>query len=386
LLSLLHQGGSFVSQSVAARNVFAPERLVRPAIHHLPIYTRDAPPENKPERELRLDWNESPYGPSPKVLEAIAETTAHNRYPEFDAWTLRQALGAYVGASPEQIIVGAGLDNVLETLMYLLIEQGDRAIVSEPTFMVYEWQIRGHGGEVANVPLRPDFSLNVRGILDAVDERTKLILICNPNNPTGNLFNNADIETIVAEAPCLVAIDEAYAEFAGESWIARMGEERPNVAVLRTLSKFAGLAGMRVGYGVFPAAIMPYLMRVMPGFCNVSAAASAAAIAAVQDEDYSRTIIGRIIADREALADRLREIPGVEPLPSATNFLLVRLPVDDARPIVRELASRGVYVRHFGNPAFGIVDCLRVSIGTTDDNVIFADELESALEAREIVA
>jgi histidinol-phosphate aminotransferase len=375
-----------VSQRVAARNVFAPERLVRAAIHHLPIYARDAPPENKPERELRLDWNESPYGPSPKVLEAIAETTAHNRYPEFDAWTLRQALGAYVGASAEQIIAGAGLDNVLETLMYLLIEQGDRAIVSEPTFMVYEWQIRGHGGEVVNVPLRPDFSLDVRGILDAVDERTKLILICNPNNPTGNLFDNADIETIVAEAPCLVAIDEAYAEFAGESWVTKMGEDRPNLAVLRTLSKFAGLAGMRVGYGVFPAAIMPYLMRVMPGFCNVSAAASAAAIAAVQDEDYSRSIIGRILADREALADRLREIPGVVPLPSATNFLLVRLPVDDARPIVRHLASRGVYVRHFGNPAFGIADCLRVSIGTTDDNVIFADELESALEARENVA
>ena len=164
------------------------------------------------------------------------------------------------------------------------------------------------------MPLRSDFSLDAHGILDAVNERTKLILICNPNNPTGNLFDNAVIETIVAEAPCLVAIDEAYAEFAGESWITKMGEERPNLVVLRTLSKFAGLAGMRVGYGVFPPAIMPYLMRVMPGFCNVSAAATAAAIAALQDEEYSRTIIGRILADREALADRLREIPGVAPL------------------------------------------------------------------------
>jgi histidinol-phosphate aminotransferase len=375
-----------VSQSVAARNVFAPERLVRPAIHHLPIYTRDTPPDVKPERELRLDWNESPYGPSPQVLEAISTLTAHNRYPEFDAWTLRQAIGDYVGAPPEQIIVGAGLDNVLETLMYLLLEPGDRAIVSEPTFMVYEWQIRGHGGEVVNIPLRRDFSLDAHGILDAVDEKTKLILICNPNNPTGNLFDNAAIETIVAEAPCLVAIDEAYAEFAGVSWLPMMGEQTPNLAVLRTLSKFAGLAGMRVGYGIFPPALMPYLMRVMPGFCNVSAAATAAAIAALRDEVYSQSVVGRILADREALAVRLREIPGVEPLPSATNFLLVRLPVADAGPIVRHLASRGVYVRHFGNPAFGITDCLRVSIGTTDDNVTFANELEAALEAREPAA
>jgi histidinol-phosphate aminotransferase len=120
---------------------------------------------------------------------------------------------------------------------------------------------------------------------------------------------------------------------------------------------------------------MPYLTRIMPGFCNVSAAASAAAIAALADEPYNRATVARIVADREALAIRLREIPGVVPLPSATNFLLVRLPVMDAGPVARELANRGVYVRHFRNPALGIADCLRVSVGRPEENMIFADEL-----------
>jgi histidinol-phosphate aminotransferase len=374
-----------VSQSVASRTTFDPEKLVRTAIHDLPLYTREEPPVETPPRVVRLDWNESPYAPSPKALEALAAVAAHNRYPEFDAWALRDAIGRYAGVPADRIVAGAGLDNVLETLMLLLIEHGDRVIVSEPTFMVYQLLVRGHGGQTVNVPLDRDFQLDAQGILDAVDDRTKLIVICNPNNPTGNLLAPKAIERIAANAPCLVAIDEAYAEFAGASYRDLM-VEYPNLAVLRTLSKFAGLAGMRVGYGIFPESLMPYLMRVMPGFCNVSAAASAAAIAALADEDYNRAIIDRIVADRETLADRLREIPGVDPLPSATNFLLVRLPVKNAGPVVRELANRGVYVRHFGNPEFGIADCLRVSIGMPDDNAIFVEELEAVLTALEPAA
>jgi histidinol-phosphate aminotransferase len=369
-----------VPQSLASRTTFDPEKLVRAAIHHLPVYSRAALPEHKPAREIRLDWNESPYGPSPKALQAVAEFAAFNRYPEFDAWALREALGRYAGAPADRIVAGAGLDNVIETLMALLVDPGDRVIISEPTFMVYPPLIRAHGGEVVNVPLHADFSLDATGVLDAIDERTKLVLVCNPNNPTGNSFDPESIERIVANAPCLVAIDEAYAEFAGASHRDLM-DRYPNVAILRTMSKFAGLAGMRVGYGIFPETLMPYLLRVMPGFCNISAVASAAAIAALEDDEYNRAMVGRIVADRDALADQLREIPGVAPYPSATNFLLVRLPVSDAAPVVRELANRGVYVRHFANPAFGIADCLRVSIGTTEENETFTAELDAVLAA-----
>ena len=142
---------------------------------------------------------------------------------------------------------------------------------------------------------------------------------------------------------------------------------------------FAGLAGMRVGYGAIPESLAPYVMRVMPAFCNVSVAATAAALASLDDLPYLEGIVARIVADREALAARLREIPGVEPLPSATNFLLVRLPTEGA-PVVRELGERGVYVRSFPNPRGGLTDCLRVSIGNAEENAIFANELEAVLD------
>ena len=183
-----------MSQSVASRTTFDPEKLVRTAIHHLPLYTREEPPVEKPARVVRLDWNESPYGPSPRALEALAAVATHNRYPEFDAWALRDAIGRYAGVPADRIVAGAGLDNVLETLMLLLIEHGDRVIISEPTFMVYQLLVRGHGGEAVNVPLDRDFQLDAQGILDAVDDRTKLIVICNPNNPTGNLLAPEAIE------------------------------------------------------------------------------------------------------------------------------------------------------------------------------------------------
>lgn len=368
-----------MSQIVAPRTQFDPAKAVRPAVHHLPRYSRPTPPESKPERNVRLDWNESPYGPSPAAIQAIQDALAHNRYPEFDAWSLREALATYAGARPEQVVAGAGLDNVIETLFMLLLEPGDNIIISQPTFMVYELLAQAHGATVTNVPLQADFGLDVGGILEAIGDHTKLIIICNPNNPTGNIFDERDIETIVRNAPCVVAIDEAYAEFAGASML-RLMDDAPNIVILRTLSKFAGLAGMRVGYGIFPTSLVEYVGRVMPGFCNVSVAATAAAIAAVRDMDYNQSTVNRIVADRDALASQLREIPGVEPLPSATNFLLVRLPVADAGPIVRRLAQNGVYVRHFSNPEFRIADCLRVSIGTIEDHEIFLQELESALD------
>ena len=352
--------------------------LVRPAVRGLPSYTREPAPVTKPAREIQLAWNESPHGSSPKARAALAAFDYLHRYPEFDAHTLRQALGRYVGAPVEQVVAGAGLDDVLVTLATLLIDPGDRVIISEPTFGVYRPLFATHGGEVINVPLRSDFTLNAESILATVDPRTKLIVICNPNNPTGNLFDPVVIERIVAEAPCLVAIDEAYAEFAGVSHRVLM-DRYPNVAVLRTMSKFAGLAGMRVGYGVFPLALMEHMLRVMPGFCNVSAAATVAALASLDDLAYLEGVVARIVADRDHLADQMRAIPGVVPFPSATNFILARLPVANGALVVAELARRGIYVRHFGRPELGLVDCLRVSVGAAEDNAVFVAELADVL-------
>ena len=354
------------------------ERLVRPAILGLPAYTRETLPTSNPARHVRLDWNESSHGPSPKARRALQEPLEVHRYPEFDARTLREALAAYIGANPDHVLVGAGLDDVLQTLAFTMLGPGDNVVISEPTFGVYRPLFAAHGADVVDAPLAPGFVLDPERVLAATTDRTKFVVVCNPNNPTGTLFPMETVERIVAEAPCLVVVDEAYAEFAGVSHRPLM-DRYPNVAVMRTMSKFAGLAGMRVGYGAIPESLAPYVMRVMPAFCNVSVAATAAALASLDDLPYLEGIVARIVADREALAARLREIPGVEPLPSATNFLLVRLPTDGA-PVVRELGERGVYVRSFPNPKGGLTDCLRVSIGDAEENAIFANELEAVLD------
>jgi histidinol-phosphate aminotransferase len=354
--------------------------LVRPAVRDMPSYVPAKTGGQTTARSIKLDFNESPYGPSPKTRAALAEYDATNRYPDFAATELREALAGYVSAPVEQISAGAGLDDVLNNLMVLLIDPGDEVVISEPTFGVYRGLVALRGGTVVDAPIRPgpDFSLDADGVLNAITHRTKLIIICNPNNPTGTLFDPDAIERIVANAQCLVAIDEAYAEFAGATFLPLMNRY-PNVCILRTMSKFAGLAGMRVGYGVFPADLMPDLWRVTPAFCNVAGASTAAAIAALADLPFLHKVIAKIVADREALAQQLRSIPGVQPFPSATNFLLVRLPVSDAKGVVSELAARGVHVRYFGNPAHGITDCLRVSIGTPEENQIFLNELSAAL-------
>jgi histidinol-phosphate aminotransferase len=323
--------------------------------------------------------NESPYGPSPKTRAALAAFETTNRYPDFGALELRQALSTYTGVPAEQIVCGAGLDDVINTLFLAVVERGDEVIIHEPTFGVYRSLVAHYEGKTVNVQLTGDFQLDAEQMLSSVSDRTKIIIICTPNNPTGNSLNRLDIERIVAGAPCIVAIDEAYAEFAGTSYIPLL-DRYPNVVVLRTMSKFAGLAGMRVGYGTFPASFMPYVNPVAPPFHNISLASSAAAIAALDDLDYLGENVKRIVADREALAANLREIPGVSPAPSATNFLLVRLPVENAAPVVAKLAQRGILVRNFANPALGIQDCLRVTVGTPEENEIFLNNLDEILQ------
>jgi histidinol-phosphate aminotransferase len=327
---------------------------------------------------IKLDMNESPYGPSPKARAALNTFIATNRYPDFEQHALRAAIGNYLNRPAEQIICGAGLDDVLNTFMHAVLEPGDEVIISEPTFGVYRALVSLYDGVTVDVPLTAGFDLDLDRILSSITERTKFVIICTPNNPTGNLLNFQAIEQIVAEAARMVVIDEAYAEFAGSSHLDLM-DRYPNVAIFRTMSKFAGLAGMRVGYGVFPPALMPFLAPVTPAFHNISMASRAATIAALDDLDHLNGVVAGIIADRDRLADELEAIPGVTPLPSSTNFLLVRLPVDDAGQVIGELAQRGVFVRHFPNPDLGLRDCLRVTVGLPAENRVFIDELRDIL-------
>jgi len=354
--------------------------IVRGPVRSSSPYT---PSQRDPARTqdlLRLDMNESPYGPSPKTRAAIAAFDATNRYPDFDQWALRDAIGAYTGVAADQVFCGAGCDDVLNLLAHATLDPEDEIIISEPTFGVYRMQASLRGARTVDVPLTEGFQLDAAGILGAVTDRTKYIIICTPNNPTGNDLKRSDIDRVVQEAPCLVVIDEAYSEFSGTSY-APYVDTYPNVLVFRTMSKFAGLAGMRVGYVLVPKAMVPHFDNIIQPCHNVSAISAEAAIAALKDLDYLTGVIERIRSSRDELAANLREIPGVAPYPSATNFLLVELPVENAGPVVAQLAERGILVRHFSNPALGLGTCLRVTIGAPEENERFLRELATILEA-----
>ncbi len=364
----------------AALRQFDLSSIVREPVRATSSYT---PSHRDPARThdlLRLDMNESPYGPSPKTQVAISAFAATNRYPDFDQWALRDAIGSYTGVAAEQVFCGAGCDDVLNLLAHMTLDHGDEIIISEPTFGVYRVHAGLRGAATIDIPLVEGFQLDVDGILGAVTTRTKYIVICTPNNPTGNDLRKSDIDRIVREAPCLVVIDEAYSEFSGTSYASYV-DTFPNVLVFRTMSKFAGLAGMRVGYVLTPKAIAPHFENIIQPCHNVTALSSEAAIASLNDLDFLMERVTQLTAARDELAASLREIPGVAPYPSATNFLLVALPVDDAGPVVAELRNRGILVRHFGNPALGLGSCLRVTTGTPEENEQFLRELGEILEA-----
>jgi histidinol-phosphate aminotransferase len=330
---------------------------------------------------VRLDWNESPYSLSPKAQEVLVNFNCGNRYPDFRQAPLREALSAYVGFEPDRIVPGAGLDDVFTTLAMLFVQPGDEVIISDPTFGIYRSLFSLHGAEVVNVPLgpAPDFALDADGIINAVTAKTKLVVLCNPNNPTGHLIPREAIEHVIDNVPCPVAIDEAYAEFSGIDHL-DLARSCDNVIALRTLSKFAGLAGFRVGYGIFPGAVLPYLPRVTPAFCNITTLSAEIAIASLEDLDHLKANRDRTVAERTRVIAALDAMPHLTPYPSATNFVLFRLPVDDSTVVLDGLAQRDVFIRRYGTPGWGLEDCLRVSIGMPEENDAFLAALAAVMD------
>jgi histidinol-phosphate aminotransferase len=355
---------------------FTPERVVRPHIVPAASYTPAKSIDTHGEA-VRLDFNENPFNLSPRARQAYEAFIDGNRYPPFAQDNLVAALAGYAGADASRIIAGAGLDDVFATLAIATIDAGDEVIISDPTFGVYRNLFEVHGASIVDVPLgpAPGFELDVDGIIAAANERTKLVIICNPNNPTGTLFSKDDIRKIIENVDTLVAIDEAYAEFSGRYHL-DLANEYPNVVVLRTLSKFAGLAGFRVGYGIFPEPLMPWIRRAAPAFYNVSGVANAVAIASLADVDHLMENVALLNRERDRLREDLNAIPGIEAFESSANFILFRFPPDSEAAIDAALAARNVFIRRYKGTLAAFI---RVSIGSPEENAIFLDAMREAL-------
>jgi histidinol-phosphate aminotransferase len=325
------------------------------------------------ESIIKLDANENPYGPPPAVMRALAELSTY-QYPDSEQRHLRAALAAYTGVPAEYLVAGNGSDELLSLLAQILLQPGESILVCPPTFSMYAFYAKVKNCRVINVPRRADFSLDVDGIISAAQaESPRMILIDNPGNPTGLNLPAADIEKLL-DLPTLIVLDEAYIEFADTpSFITRV-PERQNLVVLRTFSKWAGLAGMRVGYGAFPKWVGDVLWQAKSPY-NLTHPASVAATAALSDIDYLTGNIQRLRDDRERLAAALHRFNGLTVYPSAANFLLVRVDAaafgKSAAQICDALKEQGILVR-----LFEPMNCIRITIGLPEHT----DALLTALQ------
>ncbi len=361
-------------------------RLIRPDIAQLEAYTPIAPLDVLAERLglpierlIKLDANENPYGPSPRARAALEQEAHYAIYPDPEHQRLRAALSDYTGQSVERIVCGAGADEIIDLLLRLFLAPGDAVIDCPPTFGMYAFDTGVCGGRLVEAPRHADFALDIDAIERAAAEtNAKVLFLTSPNNPTGNLTTRAEVERLL-DLPLLVVVDEAYIEFTpggghGDLAFSSLVGQYENLAVLRTFSKWAGLAGLRVGYGLVPEAIAEHLWKIKQPY-NVNLAAQVAAIASLDDRAYLEANVICLTSERERLLAALRELPFLHVYPSQANFLLCRVVAGDALALKQTLERQGILVRYYRKPL--LRDCIRISVGTPEQNDTLLDALRS---------
>jgi histidinol-phosphate aminotransferase len=341
------------------------EGLIRPELKAMPAYTPIEPTEvlsrrvEVPEEKvIKLDGNENPYGCSPRAKRALADYAYYHLYPDPEQRELRKALEKYTGTSAENILTGSGSDELIDLVLRLFIQPGDKVINCPPTFGMYPFSTDVCGGKVVSVPRKPDFSIDALALKKAMGKGVKVIFIASPNNPSGNVTPEPVILELLNNG-AVVVIDEAYFEFSGVT-VAPLVTKCTNLIVFRTFSKWAGLAGLRVGYGIFPVNIAEYLMKIKQPY-NVNTAAQVAALESLKDMDYLRGTIKAIVQERERLMTRLSQLDWLKVYPSQANFILCRVLNGKAKAVHQGLQKKGIFIRYFDT--LQLKDCLRISVG-----------------------
>lgn len=327
---------------------------------------------------IKLDAGENNFGPSPRVPARLAQESGYHAYPDMDYMALRKALGTYAGLGPDHVFVGCGADEILDLILRLVLDPGDKVVNCPPTFGVYHSLIRLNRGLPVVVPRKPpDFRLDMPGILNAIDDRTKAVFVCTPNNPTGNVTPARDVVQLLKTGR-LVIVDEAYYEFCGET-VAPLVRRYENLVVVRTLSKWAGLAGLRIGYGLSTPPLTEKINRVKMPY-NLSVAAQEAALASLEDLKFLRKNLAHIRKERAWLLARLRRLAYLKVHASAGNFLFAQVLGGDAEPMEVYLRGRGIFLRYFDSPLTG--KAFRITIGTPSQNRAVAAALAAWIGRR----
>lgn len=358
-------------------------RWIRGHLKKLSPYTPIEPFEviskklgRKPEEIVKLDANENPYGPPPEVLESLGSMQFPNIYPDPESRALRLALSSWLHVPAENLLVGCGADELIDLLMRCVLEPGDKIVDCPPTFTMYKFDAAVNAADVVTVPRLDGFRIDVEGIKAAVAAHSpKIVFLTSPNNPDGGMIAEEELNQIL-DLPILVVLDEAYIEFSEEQSRMNLVNERDNLVVLRTFSKCAALAGLRVGYGAFPLEMIEYLWRAKQPY-NVSVAAEVAAVAALSNLDYMNNVRNSLVEEREKLYEQLQGITYLQPYPSSSNFILCK--VTDGRSALElknKLAQEyGVMVRHYSTKELN--GYVRISVGLPGQTQVLLEALKS---------
>lgn len=349
------------------------ENMIRETLRGMKAYEVD----NKPY-DIKIDANESNYNIFGDIMPLIWEKVMEediNRYPDSEATELRAAISRFIGVPPERILCGNGSDELIKMLIDAFVNPGERVLSHSPTFSMYGISTRVAGGVYGEIETDEAFDVDVQALIDkAKSLRPKIIFLCNPNNPTGNILEKSRIRRILRETGALVVLDEAYIEFAGESMVDEIGQWE-NLVILRTLSKAFGLAGLRLGYLVADGPAMEILRAIKPPY-NLNRVSQRLGTEVLAHADYIRRNIEILKSERERMLAGLKALGSLEVFSSKSNFILMRTDRADALDAAFKEAS--ILVRKFGGGR--LENCLRISIGTPEENDAVLDVIREVFQ------
>jgi histidinol-phosphate aminotransferase len=345
-------------------------RLIKPNVRKLAAYHVD-----ETAVRIKLDAMENPFllpAAISREIAAVVRTTPINLYPDPSARELKKAIASLWNMKPEQMVLGNGSDELIQAI---ILAFGGPVLVPEPTFAMYDITSRALAQDVVSVPLDEDFDLDAGLILKkAKAAKVKVIFLACPNNPTGNRFSDKAVRTVLDKANAAVVIDEAYFSFSGRTYLPLLGKH-PNMIILRTLSKI-GFAGLRVGVLVASQTIVNELNKIRLPY-NINSLSQAVAITALKHREVVKGQISQLISEREKLYNGLSRLTGVTAYASETNFIMIRTASDAAR-IHEKLKRAGILIKNLNKPG-PLKNCLRVTIGTPEENKEFIKTLKRIL-------
>jgi histidinol-phosphate aminotransferase len=338
------------------------------------------PAKIKDKIKVRIGLNENLAFPEEliqKLIKDVAERIDPRIYPEDYCDSLCNIIASDFRLQQNQVVVGNGGDKIIDLMVRLTIKAGFSAVIVTPTYPMYEHAIKVQGGDVTELNLTdpPDYDFDPDYILSNITpKKDRLLFLCSPNNPTGNQFDEQKLRKIIVEFPGIVALDETYTDFGGYSLVSAL-DEHPNLIIMKSMSKFHGMAGMRLGFALANEFLISRIKELLPAF-NVNVASLELAKLVLQEKDALATIVSNIINEREKVYNRLKSIEGIIPYKSYTNFILFRFENMDAAKIQqRLLKEKGVQVRNMS----AMPKCdnsLRMSITTQENNNEFINALE----------